>query len=237
MDAIAKDDVLDDPSAMFKTDTGNDYDTEDAAFWNIETEPELVNTEGHGDASDHDAEQPTIRLLPPQSGSSQNTLNRRIVKRLKRAGRLNEVKLAEVAARVTIALEHGVPHPSDGALMLCEGVNHPDFAKYPVHAEQLTKWLTKYLRSKKAADPESVGSLAAALVRIASTQAGIRPQPATAKKPKDKKAKRWKPDRMAVPDDAPPLTPSKPKRGKAASDNPATPTQPTLFPLPYDYPK
>ena len=40
MDAIAKDDALLDPSALFKSDTGNDYDTEDAAFWNVETEPD-----------------------------------------------------------------------------------------------------------------------------------------------------------------------------------------------------
>jgi hypothetical protein len=233
MDAIAKDDALIDPSAMFKTDTGNDYDTEDAAFWNVETASESADTEGHGDISTRDTEQPVIRLLPPKSTPKPTSLGERVHKRLKRAGRLDEAKLATVAARVTGALERGVPHPSDGALMLCEGVNHPDFAKYPVHAEQLTRWLTKYLRSKKAADPESVGSLAAALVRIASNQVGIRPQAAKVEPPKRKKTKRWKPDRMAVPDDAPPST--SPKRGKTKSSSTLAPNQPTLFPMPHDY--
>jgi hypothetical protein len=223
MDAIAKDDALIDPSAMFKTDTGNDYDTEDAAFWNVET----------GSESTDETEQPAIRLLPPKPDMPKTTLNERVVKRLKRAGRLDEAKLATVAARVTGALERGVPHPSDGALMLCEGVNHPDFAKYPVHAEQLTRWLTKYLRSKKASDPESVGELAAALVRVASNQVGIRPQATAVEPPKRKKTKRWKPDRMAVPDDAP--SPTVPKRGKTKSSNTPAPNQPTLFPTPHDY--
>ena len=231
MDAIAKDDALVDPSAMFKSDAGGDYDTEDAAFWNVETGSESADVEGHTDT-----EQPVIRLLPPKPDVPKTTLNERIHKRLKRAGRLDEAKLAAVAARVTGALERGVPHPSDGALMLCEGVNHLDFAKYPVHAEKLTAWLTKYLRSKKAADPESVGSLAAALVRIASNQAGIRTQTPKAAAPKQAKAKRWKPDQMAVPDDAPPPTTPKPKRGKSRRSSTTAPTQPTLFPLPYDYP-
>jgi hypothetical protein len=211
---------------MFTSEaTANDYDTEDAAFWNVETTSESAD----------DTEQPTIRLLPPRSTPQPaSSLNERVVKRLKRAGRLDGAKLATVAARVTGALERGVPHPSDGALMLCEGVNHPDFAKYPVHAEQLTAWLTKYLRSKKAADPETVGNLAAALVRVASNQAGIRPQTPKAAAPKRTKAKRWKPDRMAVPDDAPP--PTTPKRGKPKRSSTTAPTQPMLFPLPYDYP-
>mgnify|MGYP001801639560 CR=1 FL=1 len=222
LDAIATDETLVDPSALFKRDSGNDHDTEDAAFWNVET----------GSASADDTEAPAIRLLPPKPNPSAATgLNTKVVKRLRRAGRLNEAKLAKVAARVTGALERGVPHPADGDLMLCEGVRHPDFAEYPVHAEQLTTWLTKYLRSKKAADPESVGSLAAALVRVASNQAGVHPQPPKTTAPKRTKPKRWKPDRMAVPDDAPPPVTH---RGRSKPSGSA-PTQPTLFPLPDDY--
>lgn len=63
-------------------------------------------------------EQPVIRLLPPKPDLPQATLNERVVKHLKRAGRLDDAKLATVAARVTGALERGVPHPSDGTLML-----------------------------------------------------------------------------------------------------------------------
>ena len=230
MNAIAKDDVLDDPSAMFKADD-NAYDAEDAAFWQVETV-----TEPHEDQavtlSPPDGDTSTIRLLPPKAAAKTN-LNAKVVKRLRRAGRLDEAKLATVAARVTGALERGVPHPSDGTLMLCEGVNHPDFATYPVHAEQLTAWLTKYLRSKKAADPESVGGLAAALVRVASNQAGIRPQPPQAGAPIRAKAKRWQPDHMAVPDDVPPSTPQV-KRSRSQPSGSA-PTQPMLFPLPHDY--
>ena len=159
MEAIAKDDALLDPSALFKSDTGNDYDTEDAAFWNVETEAD----------SPEEEPAPTLRLLP-----AQQSLGSAVRKRVKAAGLTDEARVSAVVGRVVTALTRGVPHPTDGDRMQCEGTTHPDFAKYPVHAEQLTKWLTKYLRSKKVAvEPETLKALAGDLVQLAATKAGI----------------------------------------------------------------
>ena len=151
-------------------------------------------------------------------------------KRVQTAGLTDEARVSTVVARVVTALTRGVPHPSDGDRMQCEGTTHPDFARYPVHAEQLTKWLTKYLRSKKVAvDPETLKALAHDLVQLAATKAGIRlPTRASSS------AKRRTPDRLAVPDDVLSL-PSPPRRRTSAQSEDRSPHQPTLFPLTHDY--
>jgi hypothetical protein len=148
---------------------------------------------------------------------------------------LPTAKLAKVQARITIALEQGLPNPADSALKLCEGVGHPDFAKYSVHAEVLIRWLAKYLRSEKALNTEAAPTFAAELVALARPVV-IAPPPLKLTPPKVvSKPKKSKPDLLAIPDDTPakpaPKNPAKPQH-PARTTPPTAPQQLLLFDLP-----
>jgi len=85
--------------------------------------------------------------------------------------------------------------------MLAEGLKHPDFAKYEVHAQMLTRWIAKYLRLEKAVLHDEVLTVAQEVVRLAKITYKI--EPAIQILPKPKRVRRRKPDLMAVPGDEP----------------------------------
>jgi hypothetical protein len=159
----------------------------------------------------HDVQLPTVATAtPPALGAKLDTL------------KLPPDKLAKVQARVMLALEQGISNPLDSTLKLCEGVGQPDFAKYSVHAEVLTRWLVKYLRSEKALSADAAPTFAAELVALARLT--VTTAPLTRIPPKVvPKPKQSKPDLLAIPDD----TPVKPAAKRAAQSRAKTPRKPT----------
>jgi hypothetical protein len=267
--AIGREESLIDPNQLFKTDhVTSAIDAEDSLFWNVEAHAQdalnaeaALLTEAERDpliayalelggtlrleeavkpVPKLEAAKPNLRLLPAAAKRSAQW-HSAVREKLAELSLLNAERLSKVQARVLNALECGIHNPSDQSLMLFEGVNHPDFAKYPVHAEAMSRWLAKYLRSEKVVSPDQSADLATALVKLVqandSTASSVlkRESPVSKASPKVRK----KLDLLAVPEDA--LLPvarqvSKTKvASKRSKVNPEQPQQLSLFALPHVY--
>jgi hypothetical protein len=164
LQAIGQEESLLDPTQLFKTDEiSAQIDAEDMLFWNVEVEED-----------EPEQEDPLLTFAVKELGAvvkSDETPVKPVSKfaslrdYLKSVSLLKEAKFAKVQARILHAIEHGVPHPDDGMLMLAEGMKHPDFAKYPVHENVLTRWIAKVLRLEKAVLREDVLTVAQELVK------------------------------------------------------------------------
>ena len=258
MQAIGQETSLLDPTQLFKTDhVTSAIDEDDAAFWNVVASSEPVSELPLLIASPTDSlvqvgqqlgatitpftlvadpvrpvEITTIAVLQESS-----KLVTALTAKFGPVSRLTQERQAKVQARLVQALEQGVPHPTDGALKLCEGVLHPDFSHYAVHAESLTRWIVKYLRAEKALDPDRIPAFAAELVALASQSDCPKALPSLPKGQTSGKTKRSKPDLMAIPTSAEPNTlpivkPSIPSPSSRRTA-PTTSRQPLLFNLPH----
>jgi len=259
MQAIGQETSLLDPTQLFKTDhVTSAIDEDDAAFWNVVASSEPVSELPLLIASPTDSlvqvgqqlgatitpftlvadpvrpvEITTIAVLQESS-----KLVIALTAKFGPVSRLTQERQAKVQARLVQALEQGVPHPTDGALKLCEGVLHPDFARYPVHSESLTRWIAKYLRAEKALDPNQIMAFAAELVKCAVETSTAQPSQITEQRVKGKsnaKARKLKPDLMAIPEDHPTKGESTSPKPTPASRSQVAPRQLVLFNLPQAY--
>ncbi len=259
MQAIGQETSLLDPTQLFKTDhVTSAIDEEDAAFWNVaaesvsplvllpasQTDPLVLVGQELGATISKFAEgiTPIKEVDEPVRSSvvmalASSTLLTVLTEKFSPVSRLAPERQARVQARLAQVLEQGVPHPTDGSLKLCEGVLHPDFARYPVHAESLTRWIAKYLRAEKALDPDHIPTFAAELVALASQSDRPKVVPSLPKGQTSARTKRSKLDLMAIPTIADPNTvpivkPSIPSLSSRRTA-PTTSRQPLLFNLPH----
>ena len=269
LQAIGQDTALLDPTQLFKTDhVTSAIDEDDAAFWNVvassEPVPELpVLMDSLCDSLVQVGQQLGATITPFTLATEHvravemtsvavahesSKLVTALTAKFSSVSRLPQDRQARVMARLVQALEQGVPHPTDGSLKLCEGILHPDFSRYPVHAESLTRWIAKYLRAEKALDPDHILAFAAAVVEMVQQVYTAVPVPNPAQKerstPKSKKAK---PDSeahrrylMAVPEDRPTKggaasIAASLKPAVAANRSQVAPRQLVLFNLPSAY--
>lgn len=222
LQAIGQEESLIDPSELFKTDSlTHEIDTEDKSFWNVE-QPSSPASE----PAPLPFSPPALRVLP-QPDSRSESLHRALTDWLQRVTSLPQERLTRVQARVGNALENGMPNPADSTLKLFEGVAHPDFARYATHADHMTRWLVKYLRSEKVASPDSLDALARDVVALAQKVYATPSAKARQANPSPTKTRK-KPDLLAVPDDAPALPP----RVALTQRTTERPQQLTLFVLP-----
>ena len=254
MQAIGQETSLLDPTQLFKTDhVTSAIDEEDAAFWNVAAAAESVSPLSLLPASQTDplvlvgqalgatitkltegitpvkeVDEPVRPSVVIEQASS--TLLMTLTAAFSPVSRLSQERQARVQARLAQVLEQGVPHPTDGSLKLCEGILHPDFARYPIHAESLTRWIAKYLRAEKALDPDQITAFAAELVKCAVQTSTAQPSQITEQRVKGKpnaKTKKAKPDLMAIPDDHPAKGDSS---SIPTSPKPATVSRPQVAP-------
>jgi hypothetical protein len=257
MQAIGQDTALLDPADLFKTDSVTDaIDAEDAAFWNVDAPTNSVWVDLIAPViAARTTDDPLMRMgeqigatitpmrlideaVPPVEETNRSSeLLMAITEKFRSVSRLTQDRQARAQARLVQALEQGVPHPTDGSLKLCEGVLHPDFEQYPVHAEALTRWIAKYLRAEKALDADRIPTFAAELVALAKDQTSTTIQMSKqrekgASTPRTKKAK---PNLMAVPEVQPTKAALPSPKAIAVSRSQAVPRQLTLFNLPQAY--
>jgi hypothetical protein len=164
--AIAKDETLLDPSEMFKASAGqSEIDAEDAAYWNVEIADEGVDeTPLHDDplirvalelggaiVADDTLRQP-IPMLKSATTAPDSAPRRAVSELLRDVGSyLDSVHLVhdrdkrlKLQARLLAALTDGVQ--DDEGTYTVVGLHDPDFLKYPVHAEKLTRFVRGWLK-------------------------------------------------------------------------------------------
>ncbi|MEL6524989.1 MAG: hypothetical protein AAFQ07_04690, partial [Chloroflexota bacterium] len=187
LDAIAKDDVLVDPSEMFKGQT-SELDTEDAAFWNVEVDedsddvqaiPEAVITEtiSLGERSHDDAS--PIPVAVEGDNVTQTPADTRKVQRFVRRY-LDTVSLihdvstnAELQAELLTAMLHGLLNDDETRAVVV--LLDTDFPQYPVHEEQLTKWVRRRLKRRRYVFMGCEEEVAQQAVTVAKQAMGFEP--------------------------------------------------------------
>jgi hypothetical protein len=166
MDAIAKDDVLLDPSEMFKGQSG-ELDAEDAAYWNVEVDdtteevqdtidPLIAEAIKLGAVIHENVEeqtQATVDVVQSDDVLQAAKANTRKVQRFVRryldtVSLIHDVsKNAELQAELLQAILHGVLNDDETRKVI--GLLDIEFNNYPVHEEQLTKWIRSWLKRKR----------------------------------------------------------------------------------------
>ncbi len=175
LDAIAKDEALLDPSEMFRASAvQSEIDAEDAAYWNVAVaaEPEA---EVHRDPVIQTAielggvlVQPAAPRLTPKPVVSSDTarLVRDVGRYLDTVHLVHdEAKRARLQAQLLAVLQDGVPD-DEGAYTVV-GLRDPDFERYPVHAETLTRWVHGWLNAHRFVFTGCEDEVAAEVVRRA----------------------------------------------------------------------
>jgi len=149
MDAIAKDEVLVNPSEMFKASAGQTViDAEDAAYWNIELDD---------DAEDDPLVQAAIELggevddepLPDNLFTPKSVDTSKLVRYVSRYVDTvhlihDTAKRSKLQAQLLNLLQHGIEN-DDGTRKVI-GMTDPDFAQYPVHEETMVRHVTSWLK-------------------------------------------------------------------------------------------
>ena len=189
LDAIAKDDVLVDPSEMFKAQSG-ELDAEDAAFWNVEvdedsdtmqdsSDPVVVEAIQLGGIVREDEKQAVVVSVQtddkPQSKTSNTRKVQRFVRRyLDTVSLIHDVsKNAELQAELMTAMLHGVLNDDETRKIV--GLLDTDFAQYPVHEEQLIKWVRSWLKRKRYVFMGCEEEVAQQAVTVAKQAMGFEP--------------------------------------------------------------
>lgn len=191
LDAIAKDDVLVDPSEMFKAQSG-ELDAEDAAFWNVEVDedsdamqdspdPLLAEAIQLGGIVREDEKQPVVanvqtndkRQATPEPANTRKV--QRFVRRyLDTVSLIHDVsKNAELQAELLTAMLHGILNDDETRKVV--GLLDTDFAQYPVHEEQLIKWVRSWLKRKRYVFMGCEEEVAQNAVTVAKQAIGIEP--------------------------------------------------------------
>lgn len=184
LDAIAKDDVLLNPSEMFKAQAG-ELDAEDAAYWNVELEDDRQNTP---EQLSVESRQATVAILEenvseiaekPSVKVNTSTPDTRKVQRFVRRY-LDTVSLihnvsknAELQAELLTAMLQGILN--DDQTRKVVGLLDADFSKYSIHEEQLTKWLRSWLKRKGYVFMGCEDEVAQQTVTVAKQAMGFEP--------------------------------------------------------------
>ncbi|MEO1643613.1 MAG: hypothetical protein AAFR67_00390, partial [Chloroflexota bacterium] len=191
LDAIAKDDVLVDPSEMFKEQSG-ELDAEDAAFWNVEVDedsdamqdspdPLLVEAMQLGGIVHEDEKQPlvaSVQIDDKPSAQSEPANTRKVQRFVRRyldtVSLIHDVsKNAELQAELLTAILHGVLNDDETRQVV--GLLDTDFAQYPVHEEQLTKWVRSWLKRRRYVFMGCEQEVAQQAVTLAKQAMGFEP--------------------------------------------------------------
>lgn len=191
LDAIAKDDVLVNPSEMFKGQAG-ELDAEDAAFWNVEVEdipdevqdtpdPLLAEAIQLGGIVREDDKQSVAAAVQnndkPQAQTEKSDTRKvqRFVRRyLDTVSLIHDVsKNAELQAKLLTAILHGVLMDDETRKIV--GLLDADFPKYPVHEGQLTKWVRNWLKRKGYVFMGCEEEVAQKVVMVAKQAMGFEP--------------------------------------------------------------
>jgi len=188
LDAIAKDETLLDPSEMFKVSAGQgEIDAEDAAYWNVEIAAEaaeetplhhdpliLAGLELGGVLLEEEA--PCEPVLIAKSNPDQDTgrLVRYVGSYLDSVHLIHdEAKRAKLQAKLLTALMDGVQ--DDEGTYTVVGLRDPDFMKYPVHAEKLTRYVRGWLKKHRFVFTGCEDEAAAKIVDLAKQAFGLTP--------------------------------------------------------------
>jgi hypothetical protein len=227
LNAIGREESLVNPAELFKRD--DDIDSEDAAFWNVEIEEaEYTPVEQTPDSLVVFARQelgaivaPRNSVVIPKSNGNGKVKvdivsdeSKALVKHV--GGYLDDVhiisdhaKRAKLQAKLLGAVMRGVDDANrDVAIVV--GVKHPDFFKYPVHRETLTRWIVSWLKKHRfvfAGCEEEVAAkvidLTALALNLQESKLEMLPKKAA------KRRRKKKIDMMAVPEDEPEFQPEK----------------------------
>ncbi len=176
LDAIAKDTALLDPSELFKAGAaGSEIDAEDAAYWNVAVAEEPEAAAIHPDPVVQTAielggviaEPAAPRLTPTPAVSSDTARLVWEVGRYLDTVHLvhDEAKRTRLQAKLLAALQDGVQ--DDEGTYTVVGLHDPDFARYPVHAETLTRWVRGWLKAHRFVFAGCEEEVAAEVVRLA----------------------------------------------------------------------
>lgn len=149
MDAIVNDEVLLDPTNLFKsTDAQSEIDTEDIAFWNVELSDDenddpLVQAviELGGEVDD---EPLPVNVSTPKTVDT-SKLVRYVSRYLDTVHLIHDIaKRSKLQAKLLTLLEHGIEN-DDGTRKVV-GMTDPEFAQYPVHEETMVRHVTSWLK-------------------------------------------------------------------------------------------
>ncbi len=229
LEAIGRDDALLDPSELFKqSQAQGEIDTEDAAYWNVElNEPETVQTVLADDLYDDPLIRDAIRLggVVAEIGSDQPVAKvattilpvhepQQFMQAI--AHYLDDVHLisddgkrAKLQAKLLLILTNGVQ--ADDSRYRVVGMGDPDFDRYPVHEETLTRHVRSWLKEHRFVFAGCEGEVATQIIRLAKqalnsgTSNSIQLRPVVvstpSRKPAASKSNKRKTDLLTVPDD------------------------------------
>ena len=185
MDAIAKDEVLLDPSEMFKVSAEqSDIDIEDMAYWNVEVvenEPEDIQTdplvqeaiELGGVLMEEDqaiADQQSATKTP--DGTAQ--LRRYVGRYLDTVHLIHDdKKRAKLQAKLLSILTHGVQNDDETYKVI--GMQDADFSQYPVHEESMVRYVRGWLKQNRFVFMGCEDETAATIVDLAKQALGLTP--------------------------------------------------------------
>jgi hypothetical protein len=265
LDAIAKDETLLDPSEMFKVSAGqSEIDSEDAAYWNVEIAAEevdetvlhhdpliLAGLELGGVLVEHNAPSKPIPMAKPSSTQDTGRLLRYVGGYLDSVHLVHDdAKRVRLQARLLTALTDGVQDDEDTYAVV--GLLDPDFMKYPVHAEKMTRFVCGWLKQHRFVFAGCEDEAAAKIVDLAQQALGPKPiqldvfqamqdvwddalqlelsaQLQSESAPERQPKRRKKFDLLAVPDDVPEATvPKRPFVAKRSREE-AEPVQLAMF--------
>ena len=185
--AIAKDETLLDPSEMFKANAGqSEIDAEDAAYWNVEIMAEevdetvlhhdpliLAGLELGGVLVEHDAPSTPIPMAKPSPTQDTGRLVRYVGDYLDSVHLVHDdAKRIKLQAQLLAALTDGVQ--DDEGRYTVVGLRDPDFMKYPVHAEKLTRYVRGWLKQHRFVFAGCEDEAAAQVVDLAQQALGLK---------------------------------------------------------------
>ena len=241
LQAVGDEESLVDPRQLFAASDGDDdaIGQADAAYWNVEstpTEPERV-APPHKLVALADELGATLTPLsakatPPQPTPETRTLTqdarktfvRRASAYLAEVTRIHDAgERAKLQAALLSGLLRGTVIQKRGADFHRVGLENSEYLTGDYHERHLREWAAKWLRSKRfLSDAETAETVAGKLIAVGREALGLPPSQAIPA------AKRKSPDRMAVPSDAPPVRPRRPRTRSKPSGLP--PQQLPLFP-------
>lgn len=191
LDAIARDEALLDPSAMFQVSAGQSaLDAEDAAYWNVAI---ALAAEAEAETA-HEVHDPLIlagmelgavlveeEALPELVSLAKSTPSQEAARLLRYVGRYldtvhlihDEAKRARLQAKLLSALTDGVQ--SEDSSYAVVGLRDPDFTKFPVHAEKLIRYVRGWLKQQRFVFMGCEAEVAAQVVELAQQALGLKP--------------------------------------------------------------
>ncbi len=188
LDAIAKDETLLDPSEMFKVSAGQgEIDAEDAAYWNVEIAADApekaplhdnplikVGLELGGVLVEEETPRQPVHTIKPAASHDAGRLVRYVGRYLDTVHLIHDdAKRTKLQAKLFATLMDGVQ--DDEGAFTAVGLHDPDFMKYPVHAETLTRYVRGWLKQHRFVFAGCEDEAAAKIVDLAQQALGLKP--------------------------------------------------------------